>query len=159
MEAETSPVNAPSLAQCRFCAAMAMFEPRAACAAAASPVKGGATTMSQCVAPAASGRKASKNARISAWVLYIFQLPAITGRRMGGFSAVGQSFHARQFSSAQEFDGSAAASGNVGDLRSQTALVHRSYRITAAHNGSGAARSGCGDGAGQAQGALVKLRQ
>src|SRR5208283_5237199 len=44
-------------------------------------VKGGATTMSQSFTPATSGRNAAKNARVSAWFLYIFQLPAITRRR------------------------------------------------------------------------------
>jgi len=38
--------------------------------------------MSQCFAFETSGRKAEKNARVSASVLYIFQLPAITRRRM-----------------------------------------------------------------------------
>jgi hypothetical protein len=59
---------------------MAIFEPTAASLAAASAVNGGATTMSQCVAFATSGFNAKKNARVSACVLNIFQLPAITGR-------------------------------------------------------------------------------
>jgi len=45
-------------------------------------VNGGATTMSQCFAAATSGRNEEKNARVSASVLYIFQLPAITRRRI-----------------------------------------------------------------------------
>ena len=58
-----------------------MALPRAASAATIKAVKGGATTISQCFDSATSGRNASKNARASACVLYIFQLPAMTGRR------------------------------------------------------------------------------
>src|SRR3989338_2739366 len=60
----------------------ARFEPRAASAAAPSEVKGGQRTMSQCVARATSGLNFSMKARVSAAVLNIFQLPAITGRRI-----------------------------------------------------------------------------
>ena len=49
--------------------------------AAAIAVNGGATMMSQCLDAATSGLNASKKARVSACVLYIFQLPAMTGRR------------------------------------------------------------------------------
>src|ERR1700719_2070838 len=48
--------------------------------AAEMAVNGGATTMSQKLASATSGANAAKNARVSAMVLYIFQLPAITRR-------------------------------------------------------------------------------
>src|SRR5260370_23948989 len=82
MWAETSPVNAPSLLQETFWPAMAMVEPLTASTAVDTAVKGGATTMSQCFAPATSGRNEEKNARVSASVLYIFQFPAITRRRM-----------------------------------------------------------------------------
>jgi hypothetical protein len=37
--------------------------------------------MSQCFVPATCGKNAAKNTRVSACVLYIFQLPAITRRR------------------------------------------------------------------------------
>src|SRR6266436_4966309 len=82
MGAETSPVKAPSLLQETFWPAMATLEPFAASAAVKIEVKGGATTMSQCFAFETSGRNDEKNARVSASVLYIFQLPAITRRRM-----------------------------------------------------------------------------
>src|SRR5712692_8403935 len=82
MGAETSPVKAPSLLQETFWLAMAMLEPFAASTAVDSAVNGGAITMSQCFATATSGRNEEKNARVSASVLYIFQLPAITRRRM-----------------------------------------------------------------------------
>src|SRR5205823_9274054 len=54
----------------------------AASAAVEIAVKGGAMTISQCLEFATSGAKAEKKARVSARVLYIFQLPAITRRRM-----------------------------------------------------------------------------
>src|SRR6267378_3405720 len=82
MGSDTSPVKAPSLLQETFWPAMAMLEPFAASTAADIAVNGGATTMSQCFAPVTSGRNEEKNARVSASVLYIFQLPAITRRRM-----------------------------------------------------------------------------
>src|SRR6267378_2496916 len=82
MGAETSPVNAPSLLQETFWPAMAMLEPFASSTAVCIAVNGGATTMSQCSAAATSGRNEEKNARVSASVLYIFQLPAITRRRI-----------------------------------------------------------------------------
>src|ERR1019366_1871440 len=80
--AEISPVNAPSVSQCISCAAIEIEVPFAASTAAASAVNGGATTMSQCVESATSGASAAKYARASACVLYIFQFPAITGRRI-----------------------------------------------------------------------------
>src|SRR5689334_17440089 len=45
-------------------------------------VNGGQITMSQSVVLATSGKNSAKNARVSACVLYIFQLPAITLRRL-----------------------------------------------------------------------------
>src|SRR5467141_3774349 len=80
--AETSPVKAPSLLQETFWPEMAMLVPFAASAAVEMAVKGGATMMSQCLEFATNGVKAEKNARVSSSVLYIFQLPAITRRRM-----------------------------------------------------------------------------
>src|SRR5216117_609581 len=82
MGAETSPVKAPSLLQETFWPAMATLEPFAASKAVEIAVNGGATTMSQCFAPATRGRNDVKNARVPASVLYLFQLPASTRRRM-----------------------------------------------------------------------------
>src|SRR5689334_5799694 len=82
MEAETSPVKAPSLLHETFWPEMAMLVFFAASAAVEMAVNGGAMTMSQCLEFATSGAKAEKNARVSAMVLNIFQLPAITRRRM-----------------------------------------------------------------------------
>src|SRR5215471_19244599 len=62
---------------------MATCVPLAASTAAGILVNVGAITMSQSVAPATSGLNAEKNARVSACVLNIFQLPAITRRRLG----------------------------------------------------------------------------
>src|SRR6266849_11194279 len=82
MWAETSPVKAPSLLQETFWPAIATVEFFATSTAVDMAVNGGATTMSQCFAVATSGRKEEKNARVSVSVLYIFQLPAITRRRI-----------------------------------------------------------------------------
>src|SRR5277367_1932540 len=60
---------------------MAMCVPLVASAAVEMAVKGGAMMMSQWAQLATSGLKAAKNARVSASVLYIFQLPAMTRRR------------------------------------------------------------------------------
>src|SRR5919109_1443438 len=61
---------------------MAMLVFFAASMAAGIAVKGGAMAISQCFEPATSGENAEKNARVSDCVLYIFQLPAITRRRI-----------------------------------------------------------------------------
>ena len=46
-------------------------------------MKGGQITISQCSDFSTSGRNFSKNAVVSAGVLYIFQLPAMTGFLIG----------------------------------------------------------------------------
>jgi hypothetical protein len=61
---------------------MATWEPFAHSNAVDMAVNGGATTISQSFELATSGRKEEKNARASDSVLYIFQLPAITRRRI-----------------------------------------------------------------------------
>src|SRR6516225_4718408 len=81
MPGEISPVKAPSFSQYTSCAEMAMFVFFAASTAVEMAVKGGATTMSQCLDAETSGANAVKNALVSACVLNIFQLPAITRRR------------------------------------------------------------------------------
>src|SRR5947209_18872925 len=79
MGPEISPVNAPSLAQPIFCAPTWIAEPLTASTAAWRLVKGGQITISQCEDFSTSGRNFSKNAVVSAGVLYIFQLPDMTG--------------------------------------------------------------------------------
>src|SRR5665811_615735 len=72
-------VKAPSLAQPTFCAPTRTSDPLTASTAAARFVKGGQITISQCEDFSTSGRNFSKNAVVSAGVLYIFQLPDMTG--------------------------------------------------------------------------------
>src|SRR5450432_1417608 len=79
MGPEISPVKAPSLAHPIFCAPMRMWLPLTASTAAGRFVKGGQITISQCSDFSTSGRNFSKNAMVSAGVLYIFQLPDMTG--------------------------------------------------------------------------------
>src|SRR5579863_7442116 len=80
--AETSPVYAPSFNQKTSCAPISMAVDRAADTAAGIFTKVGQITSSACVALAANGENVSKNEDVSPAVLYIFQLPAITGFRM-----------------------------------------------------------------------------
>src|SRR5712692_3342956 len=132
---------------------MAMLEPFTASTAVEIAVNGGATTMSQCFEAATSGRNEEKNARVSASVLYIFQLPAITRRRMKASreekdnaetlrtqrkrreerrSFVGEGFDAGEFASAEKFKGGAAAGGDVGDFVRDAGLMNRGYGVAAA---------------------------
>src|SRR6266849_6465702 len=82
MLAEISPVKAPSFSQNTSCAEIAIFVCFAASTAVGMAVKGGAITISQCVEEATKGANAEKKARVSACVLNIFQLPAMTRRRI-----------------------------------------------------------------------------
>src|SRR6266853_726096 len=183
MGAETSPVKAPSLLQETFWTAMATRELFAASKAVEIAVNGGATTMSQCSAFETSGRNEEKNARVSASVLYIFQLPAITRRRIcasgkkekdnaetprpgrgkrrmqrlrreEGDSFVGEGFDAGEFASAEEFEGGAAAGGDMRNFVGNAGLMDGGYGITATDNGSGAAAGGRGDGFGYLESAF-----
>src|SRR6202163_2473542 len=77
--ADTSPVNAPSLAQNIFCAPTATRVPCAAATAAGRLGKVEQITISQCSERSTKGRNFSKKLVVLAAVLYIFQLPAITG--------------------------------------------------------------------------------
>src|ERR1017187_5697893 len=79
MGPEILPVKAPSLAHPIFCAPTRLFDPLTAATAASRFVKGGQITISQCEDFSTSGRNFSKNAVVSAGVLYIFQLPDMTG--------------------------------------------------------------------------------
>src|SRR5262249_20828662 len=76
---DTSPVYAPSFAQNRFCAPIPMRVPCAAATAAGRFGKGGQIAISQCSERSTRGRNFSKKPAVSAAVLYIFQLAAITG--------------------------------------------------------------------------------
>src|SRR5258708_2539635 len=163
---------------------MAMAEPFTASTAAGIAVNGGATTMSQCVAAATSGRNEEKNARVSASVLYIFQLPAITRRRMRpsredkdnaetprpgrgrrraqsirreeGLSFIGKGFDAGELASAEKFERSSAAGGEVRDLVRDAGLMDGGDGVTAANDGGGAVAGGGGDSFGHFESAFGK---
>src|SRR3990172_563153 len=79
---ETSPVNAPSSAKWTFWDATPMPLPWTSCATAQIDGYGGARTISTPRTSATSGRKARTKAAASPAVLYIFQLPAMTGTRI-----------------------------------------------------------------------------
>src|ERR1700694_1053191 len=144
---------------------MAMLEPFAVSTAVEIAVNGGGTTMWQCFAPVTSGRNEEKNARVSASVLYIFQLPAITRRRIESSrerkdnaetlrmqrvrreereSFVGEGFDAGEFASAQEFEGGAASGRDVRNFVCNTGLMDRGDGVTTPDDRSGAAASECG---------------
>ena len=80
-----SPVNAPAAFGCRFCAAtLDAARRRSSCATAASAVNGGATTTSTRGDVARELRDAAARASTpSAPPWFIFQLPAMSGRRAG----------------------------------------------------------------------------
>src|SRR6266849_1264262 len=168
MGAETSPVKAPSLLQETFWPEMAIWVPFAASAAVEMAVKGGATMMSQCLEFATSGVNAEKNARVSAIVLNIFQLPAITRRRMtrpprvrltgrndcstrakeSVCSFVGESFDSGKFASGKKLEGSAATGGDMGDFVREAGPMNGCNGIPATDNGSSAGASRSSDGFG-----------
>src|SRR5660397_128060 len=79
---ETSPVNAPSSAKWTFWDATPMPLPWTSCATAPIDGYGGARTISTPRTPDTNGRKARTKAAASPAVLYIFQLPAMTGARI-----------------------------------------------------------------------------
>src|SRR5512141_1816962 len=79
---DTSPVNAPSSAKWTFWDATPMLLPRTSCATGPIDGYGGARTISTPRTPDTSGRKSRTKAAASPAVLYIFQLPAMTGVRI-----------------------------------------------------------------------------
>src|ERR1700760_2427672 len=64
-----------------FCAPTMTSDPLAALKAATRSTKGGQIMISRWLTPLTKGRNASKKLCVSAWVLYIFQLPAIKSLR------------------------------------------------------------------------------
>ena len=83
MPALTSPVKAPSRSQCTFCAPTPIALPAAAPAAACSAVNGGAITTSTPRTSLSNSRNSTTYAAVSAAVLNILKLPAISGVRIG----------------------------------------------------------------------------
>src|SRR5215831_14714142 len=123
MNAATSPVCAPSSATgAQSWAETLMFEPSSRSATLFRAVKTGAMTTSQWFAFATSGLRASAVATESATVLYIFQLPAMTGFRIRAVYRteksevrnqksliVGEGSNAGQFIAREELEGGAAS--------------------------------------------------
>src|SRR5438105_4385789 len=151
----------------------------AASTAAGMAVKGGAVTISQCLEAETSGANALKNARVSACVLNIFQLPAITRRRTQASKKkekddaetqraqrfrrergypfllfAGEGFHAGQFATAEKFEGGAAPSRNMRDFVGHARLAHGGNRVSSPDDRSCAAGGGFGNGFSDFEGAL-----
>src|ERR1700678_300376 len=113
--------------------------------------------MSQECVLATRGLNASKNARVSACVLNIFQFPAITGLRKNSpmaasaackrfecLSFLGEGLNAGQYFACQKLQRGASASGNMRDLRRDTRLLDRCYGISTADDGyCSGGRGGC----------------
>ena|SRR5271156_4095280 len=102
--------------------------------------------MSHEFVPATSGLNASKNARVCAWVLNIFQFPAITGlrtnspetpfwvRETAALAFFRKGFDSGKFFACQKFKRRATAGGNVTDLRRYARLLDRRNRISSTDN-------------------------
>src|SRR5882762_9634530 len=158
---------------------MAILAPFAASTAVEMAVKGGATMRSQCLESATSGVKAEKNARVSASVLYIFQLPAITRRRMARppkvrwtvgnayptrakesvCSFVGEGFDSGKFASSKKLQGSAAAGGDMGNFVGEAGLMNGCDGIAAADDRSGAGACSGSDSPGNLERAFRECGQ
>src|SRR6476659_20962 len=109
MKAATSPVCAPSSTWVeQFCPATCTFEPSRRSATVLIAVKTGAMTTSQWFAFATRGLSASAVSTAAPSVLYIFQLPAITGLRIRD-SFVSQRGDAGEFFAGEKFQCGAAA--------------------------------------------------
>ena len=94
--AEISPVNAPSGSQCTFCAATAISVPARIWTATPSEVNGGQTATSTPSRSASARFSSTQNSAVSAWPLYIFQLPAISTSSPPGLPRLpGNSFPSR----------------------------------------------------------------
>src|SRR6185436_5874460 len=105
---------------------MATLLARAASKAAWSAVNGGATTTSTSCTSFTSRRSSLTYFTASATDLYIFQLPTMSGLR------IGQRRHAGQHAAAEELQRRAAAGGDVGDLVGHAGLGDRGNGIAAA---------------------------
>src|ERR1700722_3071552 len=132
--------------------------------AAEMAVNGGATTMSQKLASATSGANAAKNARASAMLLYIFQLPAITRRLIKLSSCpsvllfLSKRFNARKLAPAEKFQRSSATSGNMRNLTSHAGPVDRGNRVPSPNNGGRAAIRGTAHSFSDSKSSLCKCR-
>src|SRR5260370_10121315 len=137
MTGEISPVNAPSTSWCMFWAARPIPQPATASATATSAVAGGPSTTSRLASASPRPARTSRARRpASAAVLYIFQLPARSGRRRPATLGLLQAEHARQRIAGQELEGGAAPGGDVADLRRQAHLGDGGHAVPAAdHRG------------------------
>src|SRR5262245_41103891 len=146
----TSPVNAPSRSQCRFCAATPMFEFLVASTTECSDVNGGATTISTSLMSLTIARNSFANAKASCVVLNIFQLAAMKGVRINvpqsRFAArnadsamtgeiLSQRDDAGELAAAKKFERCAAAGRDMRDAIRHASFRNRGDRIAAADDG------------------------
>src|ERR1700716_4194230 len=117
-----------------------MFVLRTASATACTAVNGGATTISTSAASFTALRSSFTNRTASCTVLYIFQLPAMNGIRMGQVGLVAttqlclilQRGDSGQRVAGQELERRAAARRNVRDPVGDAGLLHGGNRVAAA---------------------------
>src|SRR5262245_18354282 len=131
MTAEISPVKAPSRSQWTFWAATPISVPARSCTAADSETYGGQTTTST---PSKLRSLSSRqNSTVSPGPLNIFQLPAMSTRRI--LRAVvprGDGRDTRELLPLQELERGATPDRDPGDPVGQSRLRHRADRVAAA---------------------------
>src|SRR5438067_13581471 len=122
------------------CAPSWMPEPSNTSRAAQREVYGGQTTTSGPRRPMPASTNAAHSSRVSAIVLFSFQLPAITCRRtrLSSLGLVQKRGDAGQFLALEEFEGGAAAGGDVAHLVGQAHLLDGGGGVAAADDGGGA---------------------
>src|SRR3954451_4855751 len=126
----TSPVNGPSGASCMFCAYTVTPEPRVESTIACNAVNGTQMATSA-VAADTRGSRPWMYSSASAIVLYIFQLPAISGVRAASAT---ENLHSGEGLPLDQLWRRAAARGEMVDLVGETELGERSRAVAAAHD-------------------------
>ena len=140
---EISPVNAPASVQHTFCAPSPTALPASASRTAHSAVNGGAITASTAASGSGSSRSAATNARACAIVLFIFQLPTMSGLRCGVHAA--RARDARQRLAFEELERRAAAGRDVRHRVGEPERVRGRRRVAAADDADRAVARRLGD--------------
>src|SRR5438034_37386 len=104
---------------------------RVTSAAAQSAVNGGAMTISTSLMCSTRTRSSSANFTVSETVLCIFQLPAMKSTRT---LSIGKHCHPWEGFAREEFEGGAAAGGDVRNTLLDAGFLDRRNRIASANN-------------------------
>src|SRR5688572_16971963 len=141
MDADTSPVKAPSSSQCTLCTPSCTRGGRAA--KAASRETAGGKTSNSCSDATPSSRSAVKNARVFAGPMCIFQLPAMTDTGLSG--AIFERVATRQTAAREQLDRGAASGGDVRHPVGHAGAFHCCARVAAADHAERATLARGGD--------------